>query len=196
MKPAMPLRVWIKSRFADPALRPLRAEVMALVPKGACVIDIGCGTGDLLMRGAEHIGGGVGVDLDRAMVRFAQERAKVHPHIQFRQGSGLSAEGQFDIATASLCLHAMAFENARNLLAHMLTLAPTVLIADFIQPPRFVDKLALELDELISGHYLNFYHYRRLGGIESLAKMVNAQIISRHSSSLSCVAIWRLQASC
>lgn len=158
------------------------------------VIEIGSGTGDLLIRGADKLCLGVGVDLDVAMVKFANQRAQGKSNIQFKQGSGLTVKGHFDIATASLCLHALPFDSARDLLAHMLTLAPTVLIADFIQPPRFIDKLTLEIDELISGHYLNYCRYKQAGGMPSLANDAGAKIVKQYSSSIACVSIWQLEA--
>jgi len=52
------------------------------VPRGARVLEIGCGTGDLLasLEPSE----GVGVDLSGAMVKAAAQR---HPHLEFRQAA-------------------------------------------------------------------------------------------------------------
>ena len=52
------------------------------VPPGARVLEIGCGTGDLLasLEPSE----GVGVDLSGAMVKEATQR---HPHLEFRQAA-------------------------------------------------------------------------------------------------------------
>ena len=50
------------------------------VPRGARVLEVGCGTGDLLasLEPSE----GVGVDLSGAMVELAARR---HPHLEFRR---------------------------------------------------------------------------------------------------------------
>jgi SAM-dependent methyltransferase len=52
------------------------------VPRGARVLEIGCGTGDLLasLEPSE----GVGVDLSGAMVKEASQR---YPHLEFRQAA-------------------------------------------------------------------------------------------------------------
>ena len=50
------------------------------VPRGARVLEIGCGTGDLLA--SLDPSEGVGVDLSGAMVKEASQR---HPHLEFRQ---------------------------------------------------------------------------------------------------------------
>jgi SAM-dependent methyltransferase len=49
------------------------------VPRGARVLEVGCGTGDLLA--ALEPSEGVGIDLSAAMVARASER---HPHLEFR----------------------------------------------------------------------------------------------------------------
>ena len=68
------------------------------VPPGRSVLEIGCGTGDLLA--ALEPGRGVGVDLSRAMVDAAQRR---HPHLQFEQTSGekLALGETFDVIVLS-----------------------------------------------------------------------------------------------
>jgi len=52
------------------------------VPRGARVLEIGCGTGDLLA--ALEPSEGVGIDLSGAMVREAAQR---HPHLEFHQAA-------------------------------------------------------------------------------------------------------------
>lgn len=52
-----------------------------LIPKGVRVLDLGCGTGDLLAELAPSYG--VGVDISPKMVEQAQ---RLHPHLQFSVG--------------------------------------------------------------------------------------------------------------
>lgn len=189
----MSLKLWIKARFADPALRRLRDDILSNIPAKARVLDIGCGTGDLLIRGAEHVRHGIGADIDSAMVHFANARAEQLPHIHFVKANGLEMQGRFDVVTLTLCLHTMPTTEAIPLLQHMLTLAPQVHVADFIPPKPLLDRITLELDELISGHYKNFCSYRRLGGIEPLAAMAGAQVVTRSISSLPSIGLWQLQ---
>jgi SAM-dependent methyltransferase len=60
-----------------------RAYMRFLVPPGRSVLEIGCGTGDLLeaLRPAR----GVGIDISAAMIRIARER---HPDCEFHVGNG------------------------------------------------------------------------------------------------------------
>ncbi|MBE9029123.1 glycosyltransferase [filamentous cyanobacterium LEGE 11480] len=49
-----------------------------LIPTGATVLEIGCGTGDLLASVQPSTG--VGIDFSQALISLAQEK---HPHLQF-----------------------------------------------------------------------------------------------------------------
>jgi SAM-dependent methyltransferase len=57
-----------------------------MVPRGASVLEVGCGTGDLLASLAPSRG--LGVDLSPEMVRIAREKypADRHPGLEFRAG--------------------------------------------------------------------------------------------------------------
>lgn len=59
-----------------------RAYLRFLVPEGAAVLEIGCGTGDTLA--ALKPARGVGIDLSAATVATARAR---HPHLEFHAGN-------------------------------------------------------------------------------------------------------------
>lgn len=69
-----------------------------LIPPGQRILEIGCGTGDLLA--ALNPATGVGVDLSSRMIEQAQN---CHPHLQFIQGDPheISLEGSFDFIILS-----------------------------------------------------------------------------------------------
>ncbi|MGN7612620.1 glycosyltransferase [Magnetococcales bacterium HHB-1] len=73
-----------------------------LIPENSRILQIGCGTGDLLQN--LNPSEGVGVDLSEAMVKIAQEK---HPQLQFFCGDiedpalESSIEGHFDIILIS-----------------------------------------------------------------------------------------------
>ena len=68
------------------------------VPPGRSVLEIGCGTGDLLA--ALEPRHGVGVDISRSMIDTAERR---HPHLHFAQTSGeeLDLGETFDVVVLS-----------------------------------------------------------------------------------------------
>lgn len=58
-----------------------RAYMKFLIPKGVRVLDLGCGTGDLLAELEPSYG--VGIDISPRMIEQAQ---RLHPHLQFSVG--------------------------------------------------------------------------------------------------------------
>lgn len=70
-----------------------------IIPAGSCVLEIGCGTGDLLAALAPTAG--VGIDLSPQMIEGAKKR---HPHLAFQVGDAHEAtlQGQtFDFIVLS-----------------------------------------------------------------------------------------------
>lgn len=65
----------------------------SVIPKGKDVLEVGCGTGDILNSVSPRIG--VGVDVSENMVEIAKSK---HPNLSFVAGSmeGLSFEEKFD----------------------------------------------------------------------------------------------------
>ena len=88
-----------------------------MVPPGKRILEIGCGSGDLLA--ALQPSHGVGIDFSSAMVNIAQER---HPDLTFVQGDAheLELEGPFDFIILSEVINDLwdvqaVFEQLRNL---------------------------------------------------------------------------------
>lgn len=98
-------------RALDPANQPepVRAFLAeeqrlldALVPEGAAVVDLGCGTGRHLVALAPRIGVGVGVDYEMSYVRHAQRTARPkNVHYVLGDATQVPMKGPFDVA---LCL--------------------------------------------------------------------------------------------
>ncbi len=191
----MNLRVWIKSRAADRVLAPLRDELLALLPADGRVLEVGCGTGDLLRKSSTKIAHGLGVDTDCAMIDFAeQERQRMQlDNLTFRCMNALAVkEQQFDVATSTLCLHEMPATLACETLAFMLEVAETVVIADYTRARSRAGRLSMELDEMISGHYGHYRRYRRAGEIPAYAERVNASVLQTTASVIDGIHIWKV----
>lgn len=191
MKP----RVWIKRKLADRVLAPLRKELLERIGNGLNVLDIGCGTGDLILQAAEKIAMGQGVDLDNDMIDFAEchRQQQALGHIRFDCGSALNLPFQtYDVSTSTLCLHEMTQPEACKVLAMMVERSKQVLIADYSTPSGFSAKLGIELDELVSGHYRNFRAYRKQGEIPAYAAQVGASIVDVCESTIDGIFIWTI----
>lgn len=98
-------------RALDPAFQPptiqefLRTEeelVRKLVPRGARVVDFGCGTGRHLIGLHDHVSFGVGIDYEVPHIEEAHRLSAPYPlHFVVSDAARVPVEGSFDRA---LCL--------------------------------------------------------------------------------------------
>ncbi len=194
------VNAWIKSKTADRVLSPLREAIVKLVPESSSVLEVGCGTGDLLFRLSHKIKYGVGVDLERGMIDWANERktASRVTNLDFVFGDVTSSKKlvpyEFDVSTSSLCLHEMTTEDAVSTLKFMAECAPTLIIADFTEPNTKWGKASIELDEMFSGHYRRFKRYSAIGGMPYLAMLAGLEIQREIGTPKDGIAIWDLRA--
>lgn len=189
----MTVKVWIKRKASDRVLAPLRKELIALIKEGSSVLEIGCGTGDLLFQSAHKISYGYGVDIDQDMIESAElmRKKKRLNNLSFECLDALAmAPRRFDIATSTLCLHELPKQKACSLLKMMLHNSSMVLVADYTQAKSTVGKISMEFDECISGHYRNYKKYRNCGGIPSYAKDVGAIVQQEIKSTIDGISIW------
>lgn len=191
----MSFKVWLKVNAADKALTPVREELVALLDAGSSVLDIGCGTGDLLFRAASKIGKGHGVDLDRQMIQYAGNKARENSisNLRFDTVNAMELQpGDYDVATSTLCLHELDEKDACEILEYMAKTSSRVLIADYSQPETFLAHIGIEFDEIVSGHYSKFRHYRKAGRIPAYAYACNLVITRTIKSSIDGIVIWEI----
>ena len=161
-----------------------------LIPEGARVLDLGCGTGDLLAALKPSIG--VGVDLSQEMIGIARE---LHPALEFRTGDIEDAAfvatlpGPFDfivlsdtigllddIETVLSSLHSLSTRETRVVIAYYAQFwEPALAIAEKLklrmpQPPvnfisdnDFINILDLSDFEIIREERRQFVPRRLLG---------------------------------
>jgi len=191
----MNFKVWFKSKTADRVLSPLRKELIALIEEESTLLEVGCGTGDLLFQSASKISSGYGIDIDRGMIEFAEAKRKQRnlDHLHFECIDALEmVPKQFDISTSTLCLHELPEQDACELLEMMVAQSKMVLIADYTKAKSILGKISIEFDELISGHYHNYRHYRECGEIPSYAEKIGAIVQQEIASVIDGISIWRI----
>jgi len=205
----MTIKVWVKSRLADKALKPVRLELCQclrdlnlersqradLQVTEFRVLDVGCGTGDFLFRCANQITHGLGIDLDQDMVTYARRQAEQNQlsNLSFQCIDAQSLQQpMFDVGVSTLCIHEMPKPTALSVLKRMLAQCSELLIADYTQPKGWFSCAGIELDELMSGHYRHFRRYRASGGIDGYASEIGARCQRVCDSELDGIAIWRL----
>jgi len=192
----MNFKVWMKSRVADKVLAPVRDELLGLIENDSSILEVGCGTGDLLFRAAPIISEGLGIDLDKDMINFAEslrlKRNLNHLHFECKDALDIN-QIKYDISTSTLCLHEMNETNACRVLQKMVEISKKVLIADYSKAKTLSGKIGTEADELFSGHYGNFKKYCQKGEIPSYAAQIGATITESVDSVVDGITIWVIE---
>jgi ubiquinone/menaquinone biosynthesis C-methylase UbiE len=189
----MNFKAWFKGNTADRVLLPLRKELVALIEHNSTLLEVGCGTGDLLFQAAEKISNGHGIDIDHEMIKYAESKRQENNlnNLSFECIDALAmAPRNFDIATSTLCLHEMPERAACALLRMMVENSRMVLVADFTEAESTLGRLSIEFDELFSGHYRNYRQYRRSGEIPSYAEKTGARVHKEIRSVVEGISIW------
>ncbi len=181
---------WLYHLFVDPALRKARRLVHGQIKPGSSLIDIGCGTGELVFFLADSCTELVGVEASHGMWAYAHQRAR---DLRFRNVRFIFASGEklpdypsgfFDYATACMVLHEMEAAQRLPVLREMQRLARTLILIDYRVPPpvNFVT-ITCRLIERLAGshHYRNYLSFREGGGllplVETLGLSVNREIL-------------------
>lgn len=161
--------------------RPQRAQIAALMPEHAYVLDIGCGTGELaLALRASRSCRVVGVDLSSRMIDYASRR-NPYPEVSFlhRDAADLSdlPEKHFDYAVLCMILHELPRDVQTRVLCEALRLARVALLLDYSVPtPTNLSASVARVIETTLGrdHYRHFRAYLQAGGLGELVSAVGA----------------------
>ncbi|BCD95923.1 hypothetical protein MARGE09_P0122 [Marinagarivorans cellulosilyticus] len=166
------------------------------MPQGISLLEVGCGTGSFMLRCSPQIAHGLGVDLNASMVDYANKQRTAHniKNVHFECVNALHmAPSSFDIASSTLCLHELAEKDACQLLSAMLKTSKQVIIADYGYCKSLAGRCAIELDEMLSGHYRNFKLYQKKGAIPAYVKQIGARIEREYASDIEGIYIWVIQ---
>lgn len=158
----------------DPPLAEARQVAAGLIPPGATVLDIACGTGLLCAALAEKGCHVTGLDLSRRMVRYAETHRR-SDEVKFILGDAADlsafADQEFDFATLLFLLHELPHETRRRVLAEALRVAGRALIIDSVSPlPQNPGGRGIRSVEATFGrdHYYHFKSFLAGGGIPGL----------------------------
>jgi ubiquinone/menaquinone biosynthesis C-methylase UbiE len=176
---------WLYHLLVDPFLRKARKLVRRQIKPGSSLIDIGCGTGELILFLADSCTELVGVEASPRMWAYAHERAQNLglANVQFIFGSGeklnLFPRGYFDYAAACMVLHEMEAGQRLPVLMEMQRLARTLILVDYQVPPpvNFFSTMCRLIERLAGGHhYRNYLSFTENGGLFPLLEMLRLQI--------------------
>lgn len=178
-------------RIIAPFLGDIREIICCMVPPGSTVIDIGSGTGDLVLKLASKVKQVTGVELSNVMHDTAlkaarsaglldngldQEGPRIElVHADVREYLGDSSK-IFDLAILSFCLHEMPPGIRLHVLEQAAGASRELIIADFARPglfnPWWFTCVGTEALSNIS-HFGHFMDYVMSGGMERLIEMTH-----------------------
>ena len=168
--------------FIDPWLRDVRRLIADSVEEGSSVVDIGCGTGELVRLLAPRCRHVLGLELSPTMLRYARKRAARigrrqagRQNVEFRLGDIRSltraAGKQFDYAVACMVLHEVPRSDRKELLRGMASCAARVVVADYAAPfNSFRRRVVVALPEFLAGaeHFRSYRSFASDGGLAPL----------------------------
>ncbi len=161
-------------RLFDGKLKEMRQMVLQLIPDGAKVLDIGCGTGvfctELVEQKGCHV---VGLDLSLKMLQFAQKNASDKVTFVHADATNLKqfADDAFDYACMLVFIHELPQTLQVQALKEALRVAPRLIVADSTVPlPRNFNGFLIRFVEFVFGHdhWPHFKHYLAVGGIRGV----------------------------
>lgn len=176
------------AKVIDPINAPLRDATVAMSPlvEGASVLDIGCGTGELVAAYAEVGASVAGVDLSDGMLAIARERLGGAADLRSADATELPfPDNRFDLVTASLILHELTSPVQQGVVAEMVRVTRPgghLLIADFrIGPLRVKGRLLRvfsTLAERLAGreHHHNWRLYMASGGMPAVLDALGLEV--------------------
>jgi len=162
------------ARTFDRLLSRLHQYVADQVEPTGRILDVGCGTGDLVWRLAPKADEVVGIELSPAMVDYANARRAERSlsNVSFVLGDAHRAlahlpDRHFDLATTVLVLHEMPTAAQAPVLGEVTRVARRLLCVDFRAPmPWNLAGIRNRLFELTAGreHFRAYRAFQRGGG--------------------------------
>ena len=178
----------IYHRMIDGKLEEARQTIVDLVPQGASVLDIGCGTGELCFElcRQKHCKV-IGLDLSLKMIRFADERNS-YRDVTFVHGDitdlSIYPDHSFDFAVMLVFIHELDAGQQKRALSEALRVANRLIICESVAPlPRNKGGFLIWLAETLFGHE-HKPHFKRFlaqGGITGLLDTTGLYARIEHS---------------
>jgi SAM-dependent methyltransferase len=179
----------IYNKIIDPMIKPSRDVIVALISRGASVLDIGCGTGrlcfELMQQRRCRV---VGIDLSTRMLSFAQKN-NPYESVKFLHQDATNMEdfqaNSFDYVVASHFIHELTKDKQLKMLKEAGRVGRKVILLDATAPlPWNFFGVFKRFFELLFGydHYPQFKAYLDSGGILGLLAEAHLEMKILHKS--------------
>ncbi|MFW6149582.1 MAG: class I SAM-dependent methyltransferase [Atribacterota bacterium] len=158
----------------DPLLTGVRKTIKDLVDPNSTIIDIGCGTGELVFYLSPQAKKVVGLDMNEEVLKYSRmkKRRLQISNVEFVSkdvnDSDFLSEAHFDYAVLSMVLHQFSLAEANQVLNSARRVAKYIVMIDFTCPlPENAIGWGAKLIERIAGgqHYMHFKEYQRHNGL-------------------------------
>lgn len=173
----------IQINAAAKYLKPLREQIIELIPEKAKVLELGCGGGHLLFEASDRISYGLGIDISKRLISQAnQKNLNDHLHFECQDITAWTPDENYDAVLASLFLHIIPWRKAVHIMQNLKNVSDHMIIAGFDKPKSWAQRFLLFVDQRFSDHYPYFKAYQENGGIESLAEASGWKVSDRQST--------------
>jgi len=149
------------------------------------VVDVGFGSGEFMLRCADKINLGYGLELSGQLILQAQKKlpSTLQEKIFFLQTDFLNwqLKDEIDTITLIFVLHEIEPELRIQVLQKSLKLAKTVIVADYTTPQPFnLHGMLNYLAELLTpeDHFRNFRHFQRQHWLSNFIKNNNLRTLN------------------
>jgi ubiquinone/menaquinone biosynthesis C-methylase UbiE len=194
------------STVIDRILRDLRVYIPEFsgIKAGDTILDVCCGTGDLVYYYVKKGAIATGIDLNPDMLKLAERNKKKSgvkdASFQIADASNLPFQDNvFDFASISLALHPMEQTARDRVISEMKRVVKkksTLIFADFQVPlPQNVFRYLAKAIEFMAGgeHYRNFKDFISQGGLDELLMRNQLQMEKRGYLKAGLIAIIKVQ---
>jgi len=182
----------------DPLLASTRKNIAALINPDVEILDLGCGTGELVFELSHKVKKAVGLDIDENMIKYAQlkkERLALE-NIEFINKDindrSILTKNKFDFIVLSMFLHQLKKKEADEIISLIKNMTKNIIFADYMSPlPKTIAGKGAKIIERIAGaeHSKNFRDYQHLGGLSYYLKFHQLNPVFKNITGLGLIKI-------
>lgn len=168
----------------DPGLKGERELIISLISDNSQVVDLCCGTGELVFSLANKCKRVFGVDHSSKMIDYANKEKLIrgHVNVNFSHADAMKLsefqDNEFDQSILSLTLHEMPPSIRVSVLKEAKRISKQIIILDYKIPAPMNRKSLIALYfEFVAGydHLKHYLHYRDNGGLDYILSKAGLQ---------------------